>query len=315
MFRVTDNILRYIEDVSGRGARVAAIDQKPMKAGYSSRTIRRYDLAIEDAGGRKSEIAIVAKHCVASEVRMIEWLQTLSMGPAVPEIIDSAFSTAEPAALEQNWFVSPFFSGRDLTFEDSVPGALSEALGRLHAKGSSPTVDWTWTFNASHFRKTFNEAVNGLHMARLFRQTVPDYREWYERLESAGESHLLDDLTDAMPKVLVHGDMHPGNVIMREKAQPVLIDWGNVSIAPPMLDLANMFQPGSPAWATYMTAYREAGGDIPEETYRKGYLWARAATALQYLPWAASHLPGHTILIQQFIDAAQALAEHTGKRP
>jgi thiamine kinase-like enzyme len=96
-------------------------------------------------------------------------------------------------------------------------------------------------------------------------------------------------MSDVLPRSLVHGDLHPRNIVLRADGSPVIIDWGNACIAPPMLDLANIVAPGSSAWQRYLVAYREAGGPIDAETCERAYWWGHAAASLLELPWAAAH--------------------------
>ena len=56
----------------------------------------------------------------------------------------------------------------------------------------------------------------------------------------------------------------------------MIIDWGNACLAPPMLDLANIVELGSPEWATYVAAYEAAGGAFDAAVAERAYWWARA---------------------------------------
>jgi len=80
-----------------------------------------------------------------------------------------------------------------------------------------------------------------------------------------------------MPRTLVHGDAHRGNVLGRGAAA-VLIDWGNARVAPAALDLATLRAQGAapPAW------YPE-----PSPSERD---WADVHVHVQYLGFAADHL-------------------------
>lgn len=61
-----------------------------------------------------------------------------------------------------------------------------------------------------------------------------------------------------MPAALVHGDLHLGNVLWRAGA-PVLIDWTDACIGPPLVDLIALFWDDDPALAAaWREAYAEA---------------------------------------------------------
>jgi spectinomycin phosphotransferase len=73
---------------------------------------------------------------------------------------------------------------------------------------------------------------------------------------------------DALPRVITHGEPHPGNVI-RTAARPMLIDWDTVGLAPPERDLWFLAGSGVPAdFDQYetVTGYRPAPGAL--ELYR-----------------------------------------------
>jgi hypothetical protein len=86
-----------------------------------------------------------------------------------------------------------------------------------------------------------------------------------------------------------------------------IIDWGNVCVAPPTLDLANISRIDSTEWDIYLGAYRAAGDQIDTQTCRRAYCWARTATALMYLPWIAEHKPDAWWMIMQIEKAVEGL--------
>lgn len=64
---------------------------------------------------------------------------------------------------------------------------------------------------------------------------IADARELTESEKSRVLS-LLADLPDGDRPY--HGDLHPGNIIVREDGQPVIIDWANAAAGDPMADVA-----------------------------------------------------------------------------
>jgi thiamine kinase-like enzyme len=102
--------------------------------------------------------------------------------------------------------------------------------------------------------------------------------------------------------------MHPANIMTRPNGSPVIIDWGNACLAPPMLDLANIIELGSPEWETYVAAYRAAGGAFDAAVAERAYWWAKAATGLMYIGWAVDNSDRATALIAQIENANARLA-------
>jgi Ser/Thr protein kinase RdoA (MazF antagonist) len=81
-----------------------------------------------------------------------------------------------------------------------------------------------------------------------------------------------------MPRTLVHGDPHRGNVLVGPEGA-VLIDWGNARVAPAALDLAILVAQGAVVPAAL-------AGTAPEEERA----WADLHANVQYLGFACDHL-------------------------
>ena len=290
---------------------LVSVDTVAMKGGYMAKALYRHDCRFRQPDGREHATAFAQKFCKASEVRMLQELAVACTAPSLPEIIDAKRSDDRLEDLAANWFVSPFYPGRELTFGEPVPDDVLITLARIHVglADVAKTASWTWTFDAEHLEKTHREAVEALATAELFRQTVSDHQSWRVRLEALGRSVALRDFTDELAKTLAHGDMHPGNVIVGNDGRCIIIDWGNACVAPPFLDLANIIPIDSPSWRVYCDAYREAGGSISAKTAQLGYLWAQAATGMQYLPWIARNKPDAPRIVAQIIEAERQLAQ------
>jgi aminoglycoside phosphotransferase (APT) family kinase protein len=85
------------------------------------------------------------------------------------------------------------------------------------------------------------------------------------------------------PPVWVHGDIHPGNLVVHRGAVAAVIDFGDLNAGDPACDLAV-------AWmlldAEHHDAFRTAAGAGGDDA-----LWARArgwALALGLVTWASS---------------------------
>jgi thiamine kinase-like enzyme len=90
---------------------------------------------------------------------------------------------------------------------------------------------------------------------------------------------------------LVHGDVHPGNVLA-DAGRATLIDWGGSRVGPAALDLANLVTEDSADVARYAGAWqRLTGRPLPAGTVQLGYRWAALQIPVQYLPWIAAHRP------------------------
>jgi len=300
-------ILCYAERLMGQAVTIESVKTSSLKGGYVTKAVYRHRLKVRALDGTPGEISVVAKPCAAAEVHIMRHLLAVQHASALPALIIATVSDDAPGQ-GTSWFVSPFYEGQVLTFADPLPDEVIRSLAQVHAAlAEVRDVAWTWTFNAEHMRRTLEHAIEAVSEAALFRHTTPDHAEWHARLQHLRRSRLLFEVSDALEKTLTHGDMHPGNIMLQAGGYPVILDWGNVCLAPPPLDLANIIRMDSPLWAVYLDAYRRAGGKIDEAALRTGYYWARAATGLQYLPWIATHLPTAPAMIAQVLEAEETL--------
>jgi aminoglycoside phosphotransferase (APT) family kinase protein len=114
--------------------------------------------------------------------------------------------------------------------------------------------------------------------------------ECHTQLIAVSQAPIFEDVLQRLPVTLVHGDVHPGNIIRMPDGKSVLMDWGNARLAPAMLDLANVVAFGSANWMAYGLAWENAGGPaLDPDLIRQGFYWAVAMVNLQYLPFATTH--------------------------
>jgi thiamine kinase-like enzyme len=304
---LSPDMLRYAERLIGQAVTIESVETSLLKGGCVAKAVYRHRLTVRAMDGTTAEIAVIAKQCAAAEVHIMRYLMDLPQASALPALITTTMSD-EAQGPGHSWFVSPFYEVQVLTFADPMPDEVIRSLAHVHAALAEVRgAEWTWTFNADHMRRTLDKAIEAVAEAALFRHTTPEHADWYARLHNLRHSRVLFEVSDALEKTLTHGDMHPGNIIRQAAGHPVIIDWGNVCLAPPPLDLANIIRIDSPLWAVYLDAYRRAGGKIDEASLRKGYYWARVATGLQYLPWIAANRPIAPAMISQVLEAEKTL--------
>jgi aminoglycoside phosphotransferase (APT) family kinase protein len=75
------------------------------------------------------------------------------------------------------------------------------------------------------------------------------------------------------PKVWLHGDLHPANLVVRDGRLAGVVDFGDLTSGDPATDLLV-------AWsllpASAHRAFRDAVGDVDDDTWRRGRAWALA---------------------------------------
>lgn len=115
-------------------------------------------------------------------------------------------------------------------------GAVCQALARLHDDGTLPHGAFSWDYETDLARS----AQLTLELATDARDTAGE--RWWRRVGD------LRRVVTALPRIrrrllsgettVIHGDMHPGNAILRVGADPevVLIDWARARIGSPLED-------------------------------------------------------------------------------
>ena len=118
-------------------------------------------------------------------------------------------------------------------------GAVCRALARLHDLQALPRGLFAWDYETELARSS----LSTLEVAGDARNSSG--RRWWRRLGD------LRRVVAALPRIrhrllsgattVIHGDMHPGNVILRAGTPPevVLIDWGRARLGSPLEDVAS----------------------------------------------------------------------------
>lgn len=126
--------------------------------------------------------------------------------------------------------------------ESSVSKAVSRALARLHDASTLPRAAFDWNYESElewSARETLSVALSAREQggARHWRR-IGDLRRVVDALPAIRrrlESH----------QTVIHGDVHPGNVIVRERdgeREVALVDWGRARIGSPLEDVASWLQ-------------------------------------------------------------------------
>ena len=286
----------YGDKVLGRPVTLKRIDVSKLAGGFVSGRVYRHDLVFGFGDDSSKTISVVQKYTHEAEVRVMQAISVLTTASAIPHVIDLYVVTSPSDQAGAPWFTTPFYEGKALTFDDTVPAGVIESLAQLHTHFSSRVtqfegLDGLYRVDGPFFRRTFSNALDALEKLRA-EQPYAIRADLHRRLQVASESPVFEAALDILPVTLVHGDVHPGNIIHSPGERPVLIDWGNARIAPAMLDLANVVDIDSVNWATYVRAWEGASGEaLDHRMARLGYYWATAMVNLQYMPFAAGHTP------------------------
>ncbi len=241
------------------GLPLTVVGRAALTGGYVSASVDRVELA---AAGRQLSVVIKA----AGPVEIAAMRAIAVVGDIEPR----------PLAIGSGWLVLPFVDGAALGPDDPVPDAVWRTLARVHAHWRGrrprgvPVVDAAWW--AALCDHTLIAVRGG-----LTRTGEREFADAERALMAWRAEPVIAAALARMPRTLVHGDAHRGNVLGRGDGA-VLIDWGNARVAPAAVDLATL---------------RAVGATPPEHYPRPTPLendWADVQVHVQYLSFAADYL-------------------------
>lgn len=162
---------------------------------------------------------------------------------AVPAVI-----AAEPA---ENWLLMHDHRGRPV--EAEPPDRWLDGL-RRHAALQRASVEWARDIPAAGGQTRSLERLataipTMLEYEGLDGRFAPDVREaWVTAVPRLVDACVALDAV-GLPDTLVHGDLHPENIVVTPDDQYVVVDWSDAALGNPFVDLA-----------TYLT--RTKDGDL-----------------------------------------------------
>jgi hypothetical protein len=258
------------------GVRATVVGRVALTGGYVAASVERVDLDVE---GRPMTVVLKA----ATSVEVAAMRAIAVVGGIEPQ----------PLAVGHDWLVLPFVDGPPLGPDEPVPDPVWRTLARVHAHWRGrrprgvPVIDAAWW--AALCDRTLIAVRGGL--ARTGEQEFADAER---ALVAWRADPAITGALARMPRTLVHGDAHRGNVLGRGDGA-VLIDWGNARVAPAALDLATLRAQGAVPPADYAQP-------VPVEQD-----WADVQVHVQYLGFAADHL-GAARVGEMITTAAAALS-------
>jgi aminoglycoside phosphotransferase (APT) family kinase protein len=213
------------------------------------------------------------------------WLPELA--PRLPLPIPAPVHTGKAAlGYPWPWSVVPWFDGvAALQHPPADLNAAAQTLGEfVRALHSSPVPDdppvnpWRGVPLAARDKVT-RESIDRIDVLKQWEQAL-SLPEW------------------SGPPVWLHGDLHPGNVIVGDGAISAVVDFGDLTAGDPATDLFV-------AWAMFppdvRKVFRAAAGDIDDDTWARGRAWALAWGSVVIANSADN--PAYSRLGHQMVDA------------
>jgi Phosphotransferase enzyme family len=269
-------------DWAGRvrpGAGVADCTVRPLAGGAVARLVERMTLRLTDGG---EPLELVRKDAPALEIAGLRAAQAVRReGGAIPELVASG----------DDWLITPLAPGSALDWGDAVPLNLFDTLAELHARylggtelpGVIPRVTPEW------FQGLCLAWVEPRLHEYAARHPAVTMRRARALVGRAARLPAVAAVLGELPATLVHGDVHPGNVLA-DADRATLIDWGSSRVGPAALDLANLVSADSPSVARYAGTWERVTAEpLPAAVIELGYQWAALQIPVQYLPWTTGH--------------------------
>lgn len=179
-----DPLLAYAATQFAQPCEVQTLQLIPLANG-----VHRCDLTLRLVDEqRMATLAFVHKSTYRRrEIYALQALTVLTTTPALPRLVDAAI---DPAASPDDrndqpthWYVTPFYPGATLTFDDEPPLSIMAALAQVHHHFASHVAELSYLERVDErfFRRTCDNAVTVLAKARQGKPH-PIYEEAYHLL-------------------------------------------------------------------------------------------------------------------------------------
>lgn len=269
-----NRIHNILEQLHGQRPRGLRLQVKALRGGLESLAVFRVKADFEDNRRRRQTFFMIVKQLAGAGAREASVYEKLVVSHAreiAPRLLAVDYPDNDQSILYLEW-VRRFsnWPWREL----SIAEQFIDRLARLHIATADDHVAAAlpqWNYEAE-LRRSGESTLKML--AGCGRH--PDYAPLARLLPAARR------LTEALPvlrqqllgfvplgRAAIHGDVHPGNVLVRRRAgnqEPILIDWGRARSGSPLEDLSNWLQ---------SLSYWEPRARLRHDTLLATYLAAR----------------------------------------
>ncbi|MFC8688936.1 macrolide 2'-phosphotransferase MphJ [Brevibacillus porteri] len=206
----------------------------------------RRDDVVETARYEKKVLDLVAKHL---RVEVPDWQVHTSEFIAYPILSGTPMATINMETKNYEWYLNP----------ESLPELCiqtwAEALVELHSIHHDLARDaGIRVKQPSEARASLREKMN--EVKRVFGVSGALWDRW--------QKWLADDTFWPTHSVLVHGDLHPGHILVDENGKVTgLLDWTEAEVADPATDFTVFYMLfGDSGLADFIKRYEKAGGRV-----------------------------------------------------
>lgn len=311
---MTPSIITLVETLTGQRCLDPALEVRPLRGGLVAAAVQQIRIVYRNQHGRRCLAHVVAKELrgpAARERWVYELLDTWRAGDLAPRLL--GVEERQPDA----WVLYLEHVTRTRAWpwrEAHLARCVLESLAMIHARtaatGELP-APLRWDYDAELAEQAQDtlallERCRRWPGATALARRVPAVRRVVRALP-AMRRHLR--AFQPLGQCVLHGDLHPGNVLLRRRAgraRPVLLDWGRARLGSPLEDVS--------AWLQSL-GYWELEARRRHDTLLRAYLSARGLDdTLTPELRAAYWLAGASNALAGALRYHLALAGQTGPR-
>ncbi|WP_239617689.1 macrolide 2'-phosphotransferase [Cohnella mopanensis] len=168
---------------------------------------------------------------------------------AYPLLPGSPAATLNPEARNYDWVIDP--QSPNALFVDSLAQALAALHGIDHEAATEAGIR---VKNPREVRRTLSNKMDEIH--RIFGVSETLWQRW--------QAWLAEDSYWPTHSSLVHGDLHPGHIVVDSDGQVTgLLDWTEAEVADPATDFTIYYATfGESGLTVLLESYEQAGGKV-----------------------------------------------------
>lgn len=269
-----ETVQRAVEQAAGESPRRWSATATPVRGGLEAAAVARVVVRYRSASGRARQVRFVVKELEPGKGRERRIYESV-IDRHAPGFAPRLFATEElegGGALLLLEAITPFSAWP--WREERHATAVLERAAELHASTSSAAdaraALGDWDYDA----ELAGSAVATLEVAERLRRQPG--LEFVDRALPAIRRRALAlasgrrEVGDSFPSAVLHGDLHPGNVLLPRRAggAPVLLDWGRARVGSPLEDVSS--------WLHSLVSF-EPEARRRHDTWLRAYLVARGA--------------------------------------
>ena len=264
-------LIERLDETRPNGVR---IERRPLRGGLEAASVDRLEVRYRTRGSRDCVRSMVLKRLVGPATREAAVYEHF-VAPQAGELSPDLLLVERRAPGEASLYLEALHPVCSWPWRDRrAAQAVLAQSARLHALVPEP--------NARAVLAAWDYDAELQQMAELTLERLRAVRRQPARWSFGGALRWTRRIVGALPELrrqllafapfgstAVHGDLHPGNVVLRqrgERTEPVLLDWGRARIGSPLEDVS--------CWLQSLGAW-EPEARRRHDTLFVGYLVAR----------------------------------------